>query len=141
MGCVLWILLLTVTSRMNTGEYVLKSHQTRVFYVRMKYNMHHNGNKTKHTGFMVSTCVVFLYILCNGLSDQSYMVDSLNYFSFQPVIQPVLHDWCNKGCGMRYPVCGMMHIKEPLLLIETIGPCGSGGFPLSLSDWSFTIKP
>ena len=31
----------------------------------------------------------------------------LSYFSFQPV----LHDWCNKGCGMRYPVCGMMHIK------------------------------
>ena len=24
---------------------------------------------------------------------------------------PVLHDWCNKGCGMCYPVCGMVHIK------------------------------
>ena len=24
-----------------------------------------------------------------------------------------LHNWCNKGCGMYYPVCGMMHIKEP----------------------------
>ena len=23
----------------------------------------------------------------------------------------------NKGCGMCYPVCGMVHIKEPLLLI------------------------
>ena len=32
--------------------------------------------------------------------------------------QPVLHNWCNKGCGMCYPVCGMMHIKEPLLLIR-----------------------
>ena len=42
------------------------------------------------------------------------MVDPLSYFSFQPV----LHDWCNKGCGMCYPVCG---------------------FPLSLSEWSFTI--
>ena len=40
-------------------------------------------------------------------------VNSLNYFSFQPV----LHDWCNKGRGMCYPVCGMVHIKEPLLLI------------------------
>ena len=29
-------------------------------------------------------------------------VDPLSYFSFQPV----LHDWCNKGCGMCYPVCG-----------------------------------
>ena len=24
---------------------------------------------------------------------------------------------CNKGRGMCHPVCGMMHIKEPLLLI------------------------
>ena len=36
------------------------------------------------------------------------------YFSFQPV----LHDWCNKGHGMCCPVCGMVHIKEPLLLIR-----------------------
>ena len=41
------------------------------------------------------------------------MVDPLSYFSSKPV----LNDWCNKGCGMCYPVCGMMHIKEPLLLI------------------------
>ena len=41
-------------------------------------------------------------------------VDPLSYFSFQPV----LHDWCNKGRGMCYPVCGMVHIKEPLLLID-----------------------
>ena len=41
-------------------------------------------------------------------------VDSLSYFSFQPV----LHDWCNKGRDMCYPVCGMVHIKEPLLLID-----------------------
>ena len=38
-----------------------------------------------------------------------HWVDPLNYFSFQPV----LHDWCNKGRGMCYPVCGMVHIKEP----------------------------
>ena len=41
-------------------------------------------------------------------------VDPLSYFSFQPV----LHDWRNKGRGMCYPVCGMVHIKEPLLLIN-----------------------
>ena len=34
-------------------------------------------------------------------------------------IQPVLHDWCNKGHGMYYHICEMVHIKEPLLLIET----------------------
>ena len=42
---------------------------------------------------------------------------------------------------MYYPVCGMMHIKEPLLLIGKSSPCGSSGFPLSLSEWPFTICP
>ena len=32
-------------------------------------------------------------------------------------------DWCNKGCGMWYPVCGVVHIKDPLLLIEKSSPC------------------
>ena len=34
------------------------------------------------------------------------------------VVGSILHevDWSNKGCGMCYPVCGMVHIKEPLLL-------------------------
>ena len=51
-------------------------------------------------------------------------VDPLSYFSFQPV----LHDWCNKGRGMYYPVCGMVHIKEPLLLIGKSSLCGGSGF-------------
>ena len=62
-------------------------------------------------------------------------VDPLSYFSFQPV----LHNWCNKGCGMCYPVCGMVHIKEPLLLIDKSSLCGGSGFPFSLSEWSLTI--
>ena len=62
-------------------------------------------------------------------------VDSLSYFSFQPV----LHDWCNKGRGMCYPVCGMVHINEPLLLIGKSSLCGGSGFPFSLSEWSLTI--
>ena len=58
-----------------------------------------------------------------------YGVDPLSYFSFQPV----LHNWCNKGRGMCYPVSGMMHIKEPLLLIGRSSPCSGGSrFPLSL---------
>ena len=40
---------------------------------------------------------------------------------------------------MYCPVCGMMHIKEPLLLIGKSSPCGGSGFLLSLSEWSFTI--
>ena len=62
-------------------------------------------------------------------------VDPLSYFSFQPVLQ----DWCNKGCGMCYPVCGMVHIKEPLLLIGKSSLCGGSRFPFSLSKWSLTI--
>ena len=42
------------------------------------------------------------------------MVDPLSYFSFQPV----LPDWCNKGHGMCYPVYGVVHIKDPLLLFR-----------------------
>ena len=63
-------------------------------------------------------------------------VDPLSYFSFQPV----LHDWCNKGRGMCYPVCGMVHIKEPLLLIDKSSLCGGSGFPFSPSEWSDVHK-
>ena len=45
----------------------------------------------------------------------------------------VLHDWCNKGCGMCYPVSGIVHIKEPLLLSDKSSLCGGSGFPFSLS--------
>ena len=58
---------------------------------------------------------------------------------FQGSFQPVLHNWCTKGRGMCYPVCGMMHIKEPLLLIGKSSPCGGNRFPLLLSEWSLTI--
>ena len=54
-------------------------------------------------------------------------------------LQPVLHDWCNKGRGMCYPVCGMVHIKEHLLLIDKSSLCGGSGFPFSLSEWFLTI--
>ena len=64
-------------------------------------------------------------------------MDPLTYLS----LQPVLHDKCNKGRGMCYLVCGMVHIKEPLLLIGKSSPCGGSGFLLSLSEWYFTICP
>ena len=67
---------------------------------------------------------------------RSFMVDPLSYFSFQPV----LHDWCNKAV-VCVILSGMMHIKEPLLLIDKSSPCCGSGFPFSLSEWSFTICP
>ena len=77
------------------------------------------------------------------------LVNPLRYFSFWPV----LHNWCNKGCGMCYPVWDVLsclwdvlscllldgHIKEPLLLIGKSSLCGGSGFPFSLSEWSLTI--
>ena len=67
------------------------------------------------------------------------MVDPLSYFLFQPV----LHDWCNNGHGLCIScLCCMVHIKEPLLLIEKSSSCSGGKvFPLSLYEWSFTICP
>ena len=53
----------------------------------------------------------------------AFATHPLSYFPFQPV----LHDWCNKGRGMCYPVCGMVHIKEPLLLIRKSSLCGGSG--------------
>ena len=55
-------------------------------------------------------------------------MNPLSYFSFQPVH----HNWYNKACGMCYLVCGMVQIKEPLLLIGKSSPCGGSGFPLLL---------
>ena len=48
-------------------------------------------------------------------------------------VQPVLHDWCTKGHGMCYPVCGMVHINEPLLVIGKSSLCGGSGYPLLLN--------
>ena len=65
-----------------------------------------------------------------------HWVDPLSSFSFQPV----LHDWCNKGRGMCYPVCVMMHIKEHLLLIGKSSLCmWRQRVSFSLSEWSLTI--
>ena len=52
------------------------------------------------------------------------MVDPLNYFSFQPL----LYDWCNKGRGMCYPVCGMMHIKITLAANRKVAHVAAAAF-------------
>ena len=52
------------------------------------------------------------------------MVDPLSYITFNPVI----HNWCNKDHGMCYPVYGMVHIKEPLLLIGNSNYLSAAGF-------------
>ena len=68
----------------------------------------------------------------------------------QDVVRTVAHgaigrridnSWCNKCRGICYHVYGLVYIKEPLLLNGMSSPCGDIGFPLSLSEWSFTIYP
>ena len=98
----------------------------RIFY------MNHPTDRIAYTTTFVTP---LLHTWRDGSLDRSFMVDPLSYFSFQPG----LHDWCNKGRGMCYPVCGMVHIKEPLLLIDKSSLCGDSGFPFSLSEWSLTI--
>ena len=71
---------------------------------------------------------------CGWSTDRSHLVDQMSYFSFQPVF----HDWFNKGCGMCYSVCVMVHIKYSLLLTKNSSLCGGSRFPLSLSEWSST---
>ena len=58
-------------------------------------------------------------VRCDGSSDRSFMVDPLGYFSFQPV----LHDWCNKGCGMSGMciVCLLAYLRPSLVRITTLG--------------------
>ena len=51
-----------------------------------------------------------------------------------PASAPRLYKYATKAV-----VCGMMHIKEPLLLIGKSSPCGGMEFLLSLSEWSSTI--
>ena len=41
---------------------------------------------------------------------------------------------------MCYPVCGMMHIKEPLLLIEKSSPCNGSGLNKTFSSLLATRK-
>ena len=61
--------------------------------------------------------------------ERSFMVDTFSYFLFQQV----LHDWYNKGRGMCYSVCDMLHMKESLLLTGNSSPWNVGNeFPLSL---------
>ena len=72
-----------------------------------------------------------VHSLCNGSLDQSFM----SYFSFQPV----LHGWYNIACGMCYSVCGMVHIKEPFLLIGKSSPCGGSRFSLPYVQRNITV--
>ena len=49
---------------------------------------------------------------------------------------------CNKGLGMCYAVCRMVHIKHPMMIIRKSTPkIGSSGFYLPLTEQSLNICP
>ena len=85
---------------------------------RNTHNTHTHTHKYTHTQTHTHT---------RTHTHNTHIFYPLSYFSFQPL----LHDWCTKAVA---------HIKEPLLLISKNSAyrCGSR-FPLSLSEWSFTI--
>ena len=62
----------------------------------------------------------------HGTTQHGFTLTVFRRWALASCFQPVLHDWCNKDCGMCYPVCGMMHLKEPLLLI--VANVAAGGF-------------
>ena len=78
---------------------------------------------------MEASTIVEVYNLFYHISyDQIlriFMVDPLGYFSFQPVP----YDWCKKRSWYVLSSMGVMHIKEPLLLIGKSSPFGNR-FPL-----------
>ena len=42
---------------------------------------------------------------------QEAFITKHSLFSLYFSLEPVPHDWCNKGCGMYYHVCEMVHLK------------------------------
>ena len=64
--------------------------------------------------------------------DPSWWVDPLRYFSFQPV----LHDWCNKGHGMCYPVYFTDRIAHTTAFVTPAGKRNSSMSPSSPMGWS-----
>ena len=84
--------------------------QVRNFHLQL---VHHYKYKTKEISVLFNDMLNTFYLRMHSLQCCC---------SFQPVLQ----DWCNKGHGMCYPVCGMVHIKDLLLLIKKSSPCGGG---------------
>ena len=59
------------------------------------------------------------------------MVDILSYLCF---------NLCSRNGITKAVICAILSIKDLMLLIGKSNPCCDGiGFPLSLSEWQFTI--
>ena len=73
----------------------------------------------------VERTAVKVWILLHGrLILNGRYICSLHYFPFHPVV----YNWSVKGCGVCCPVCGKVHIKDPLLLIGKVAYVVTVGF-------------
>ena len=85
----------------------------------------------RSVGLGIYSLLQSIHSYCDGSSDRSLTVDPLSYLA---MIQAKR--------GMCYLICGMLHIKYPLLLLEENSSRSDGsGFPLSLSDLLCTTCP
>ena len=94
----------------------------------------------------VCVCVCVYIYICVFERDSIFLVKYHHIYLFLPSFlpsyfsfQPVLHDWCTKGSGMWYRVYGMVHVKEPLLLLGKSSPGGGSGFPLLSASLNYTF--
>ena len=110
-----------------------------------------NGVKTLRNGSGLVECATKLHSK-NGLKSKHLYNTPINVspqttLNISDVVQSKnlegvhkVHDWCNKGNGMCYPVWDGAY-KTTLAVNRKSSPCDSSGFPLSLYKWFFTICP
>ena len=85
----------------------------------------------KHKTFSLIK-VIILFSLVIWLKSYTQTTGNISYLL---MVQWVFGSILQGGPSMCYPVCGMVHIKVPLLQIEKSSPCsGSSRFPLLLSE-------
>ena len=71
-----------------------------------------------------------------------FMVRAFAHGAMDRRIDPSWWTKCHISHFTQCSTTGMVHIKEPLMLIWKNSPCSGGsGFPLSLPEWSITICP
>ena len=118
------------------------------FILHSSIHIGRKENKIIFKDTLVNVLMLKLYFCNDHLKKRSFysnnilptvmcvmMLHILSYFSFQPM-------FLNKGRGMCYPVCGVVHITDPLLLNEKrSSSSGICQFPLSSSHVHISINP
>ena len=95
--------------------------------------MHHPTDRIKHTTAFVTPVM------------EHWLEREIAFWKLLPLVRMSRSSQCSTTGVTKAAVCvilsGMMHIKEPLLLLGKSSLCGGSGFPLSLSELRFTICP